>query len=246
MPAADGKKIKRGKLIRSGKLYKIPEETCLALQKLGVKTIVDLRIFTECEQYPDTVPEGMEYIHLPVLCTATPGITREKSMTRTMALESRRIKQEFGSGDNYMIAMYKMILLSEEPQGYLKKTLRLIIDNDDCILWHCSGGKDRAGIVAMLIESLLGVDEKIIVQDFTASHNFQKKRFFWNRFGLVIAPLYIRFKAILFALMAAKPAYINSAMDELKKRYGSVTEYCKQVLGVTDEDIKTLKDKYLE
>jgi protein-tyrosine phosphatase len=190
--------------------------------------------------------DGVKYVHMPVLCTATPGITREKSMTKTMAMESRRIKTEFGSGDNYMIAMYKMVLFSEEPIQLLKQVLRLIIDNEGCILWHCSGGKDRAGIVAMLVESLLGVDEKVIIQDYTASHYFQRRKFFWNRVGLCIAPLYGRFKKILFGMMAAKPKYLTSTMDEVKARYGSITEYCKQVLDITDEDIETLKSKYLE
>lgn len=246
MPASGGKKIKHGKLIRSGKLYKLPDSTVNALKKMGLTTVIDLRIYAEFEDAPDTVIEGVNYVHLPVLCTATPGITMEKSMRKTMAIESRRIKDEFGNADNYMIAMYKMVLFSEEPKSYLTKVLRLIIENEGCILWHCSGGKDRAGLVSMLVENLLGVDEKIIIEDYVASARFQKKRFFWNRFGLAIAPLYSRFKQILFGMMAAKPKYIITIIDEVNKKYGNVVNYCKQELGVTDEDILTLKQKYLE
>ena len=246
MPTQDGGVIKKGKLIRSGKLYKIPDSTVKALKDMNVKTVIDLRIFTECEESPDTLWEGVNYVHLPVLCTATPGITREKSMRKTMAIESRRIKEEFGTADNYMIEMYRSVLFSEEPKKLLSQALRLIIENDDCILWHCSGGKDRAGILAMLVEGLLGVDEKIILHDYVASHYFQRKRFFWNRAGLVIAPLYMRFKKILFGMMAAKPVYMKTPIEEMKKKYGSITGYCKQELNVTDEDIKTLKEKYVE
>lgn len=245
MPAADGKTIGYRRLIRSGKLYKLPEETIGELKKMGLKTVIDLRIFTEREEYPDTVIDGVEYVHLPVLCTATPGITREKSMTRTMAIESRRIKKEFGNADNYMLAMYKMMLFSEEPVGLLKKCMRIIIDGDGCILWHCSGGKDRAGIVAMLVESCLGVDEELIVRDYAASHNFQRGRYFWHRFGLIVAPLWMRFKKILFGMMAAKPVYMTETLDAIKQGYGSVVNYCKQVLDVSDRDIETLKKKYL-
>ncbi len=244
IPTEDGV-IKKGKLIRSGKLYKIHESTVQALKDMGVKTVIDLRIFTECEEAPDTLWEGVNYVHFPVLCTATPGITREKSMQKTMAIESRRIKDEFGNADNYMIEMYRSVLFSEEPKKLLAQALRLIIDNEDCILWHCSGGKDRAGILAMLVEGLLGVNEKIILQDYVASHYFQRKRFFWNRAGLVIAPLYLRFKKILFGMMAAKPSYMKAPIDDMKAKYGSIAGYCKQELGVTDEDIATLKEKYV-
>lgn len=246
IPTADGRKIKHGKLIRSGKLYKLPQKTVDALKDYGVCTVIDLRIFTEKEEAPDTLWEGVDYRHLPVLCTATPGITREKSMRRTMALESKRIKKEFGSADNYMTEMYRSILQNEEPQQQLKETLRLIIENEGCILWHCSGGKDRAGVVAMLVESLLGVSEEVIIADYVASLRFQRLKFFWNKVGLVIAPCSIRMKKILYGMMAAKPHYLVNAMHCVSEKYGSVTLYCKQVLGVTDEDIQIMKSKYLE
>lgn len=246
LPTADGRKIVQGRLIRSGKLYKLPEDTVDKLKAMGLKTVIDLRIFTEIEEYPDTVIEGVEYVHLPVLCTVTPGITREKSMMRTMAIESRRIKNEFGTADNYMIEMYKNILLGEEPISLLKKCMRLIIENDGCILWHCSGGKDRAGIVAMLVEALLGVEEKVIVEDYVSSHRFQRGKFFWNKLGLTIVPLVPRFKKILYGMMASKPSYITETINTLNERFGSITSYCKQILDITDEDIRVLKEKYLE
>ena len=246
LPAKDGHKIKKGKLIRSGKLYKLPPKTVLALKSMGVTTVIDLRIFAEQEQDPDTLWEGVKYYHLPVLCTATPGITLEKNMRRLMVEESKRIKKEFGTADNYMAEMYRYILTSEEPQQCLKQALRLIIENEGCILWHCSGGKDRAGILAMLVESLLGVSEQVIIADYVASKRFQRWKFFWNRAGLVIAPCSLRFKRILYGMMAAKPRYLTEAMTELKNKYGSINGYCKQVLGVTDEDIEMLKRKYLK
>lgn len=246
LPTEDGRVIRHGNLIRSGKLNKIPTETVETLKNYGVKTVIDLRIFTELEEDPDVIIDGVNYVHLPVLCTATPGITRERTMKYTMVIESKRLKKEFGTADNYMSEMYCAVLLNEEPQALLRQALRLIIDNEDCILWHCSGGKDRAGILAMLVESLLGVPEDVIVADYVASHRFQRARFFWNRAGLVIAPCSLRLKKMLFGMMAAKPQYLTAAMDRVKEKYGSIVGYCKQVLGVTDDDIELMKIKYLE
>ncbi|MGN1373155.1 MAG: tyrosine-protein phosphatase [Candidatus Coproplasma sp.] len=242
----DGRKIKKGKLIRSGKLNKIPPETIEALKALDVTTVVDLRIFTEIEEAPDTLWEGVKYVHQPLVCTATAGITREKSMRITMAKEARRIKSEFGTADNYMAATYRSILMSEEPRRHLAAVLREIIENEHCILWHCSGGKDRAGIVAMLVESLLGVSEEVIIDDFMASAHFQRKRFFWNRLAIHTIPATLRFKRILLVMMAAKPRFLMDTVNEIKEKYGSVVEYCKQELSVTDEDIERMKAKYLE
>lgn len=246
LPAAEGKTVRYGKLIRSGRLYNLPKETVNYLKGLGLKTVIDLRIDTELNEYPDTVIEGAEYICLPLLCTATPGITREKSMHKTMKMESKRIKSEFGNVDNYMIAMYKNILFNQQTQATLKAFLRLVIEGEGCTLWHCSGGKDRAGICAMLVESLLGVSDEIIVLDYVSSQRFQRKKYFWSKLGLYVAPVSRHFRGILFGMMNAKKKYIYATIRHLKENYGSVTEYCKQLLGVTDEDIALMKAKYLE
>ncbi len=243
---SDGRKVKSGKLIRSGKLTDLPESTVDKLKQTGLTTVIDLRIETERAENPDTVIDGVEYHWLPVLCTPTVGITEEKSMRRTMKLESYRIKQEFGSADAYMTETYRSIVFNEQPQKELKKFLRLIIENDGCVLWHCTSGKDRAGICAMLVESLLGVDEHIIYEDYLASRRFLKKKYIANRLGLVILPVSFRFKHILFGFMRTKRIYLKSIIEEMKKRYGSVAGYCKTVLEITDEDIEILKAKYTE
>lgn len=247
LPTKDGRSIKYGKLIRSGRLSKLPQSTIDRLENIGVTKVVDLRIQTETEEYPDTMLPSAEYIWLPVLCTATAGITHDRSMHKLMSKQSKRIKEEFGSADNYMIEMYKSILFQKEPQEKLATFLRMVIEEEDgCILWHCSAGKDRAGIAAMLVEGILGVSEDVMELDYCLSDRFQRRKRNWQRIGLKIAPLSRQFKALLVALMKAKQIYIHAILEEINLRYGSIEEYCKQELSVTDEDVKRLKEKYLE
>ena len=245
-PAADGKKIRSGKLIRSGRLYKIPQSTVKALEDMGVSTIVDMRIERERIEYPCVIVPGAKHVNLPLLCAATTGITAEKSMASTMLKESKRIKSEFGTADNYMKSVYEMILYTPDSQKRLKEFLDLVRDEEGAILWHCNAGKDRTGISSMLLEHLLGVDEELIIQDYCISQKFfQPSMRRAQRLGLLIAPIPLQFKRILYALMAAKPEYIISAIETMKSRHGSVINYCKEELGVTDEDIQILRNKYL-
>lgn len=246
LPTGDGRTIRYGKLIRSGKLYNLPEETVERLNGLGLSDILDLRIGTERESWPDVELTGVKNHWLPLLCTATPGITREKSMAKTMYKESRRLRKEFGSADNYMIQMYQYILFMPESQQCLKKVLRLIIDAEGGVLWHCSGGKDRAGLVAMLVECLLGVELPVVYEDYKISYHFHRRKYFWNKFGMTVVPFPPSFRSILFALMDAKQKYIQSAVEEIIRRYGSVREYCRVELDISDEDVEKLKAKYLE
>lgn len=246
LPTKDGKTVKYNRLIRSGRLYDLPEGTVNYLKRTGLTTVIDLRIDQEQAEHPDTVIDGAVYYWLPLLCTATPGITREKTMKKTMVTESKRIKSEFGSVDNYMIDMYKKILYNGQSRDTLKKFFRLVVESEGCVLWHCSGGKDRAGICAMLIESLLGVSDEVIVLDYVSSQRFQRRKYTWSKLGLWIAPVSRQFRKILFAMMNAKKKYILALMEDVEYRYGSITEYCKKELDITEEDIALLKAKYLE
>lgn len=246
LPVEGGKKIKRGMLLRSGRLYKLPAATVNQLKNMGLDVVIDMRTDIERKEYPSTIIEGVRYLHLPLMCTATTGITHQKSMASTMLKESKRIKSEFGNADNYMVSMYSIILTDGEAQKNLRTFFDFVLKNERCMLWHCNAGKDRTGVVAMLLEGLLGVDEQLIIEDYVATKKFQHSKRIWQRTVLAISPIPHRFKQILFALMDAKPQYIKGAIDMIKEKYGSITEYCKQALNITDEEIKILKDKYLE
>ena len=244
IPAEGGRAVKAGKLFRSGRLSRLPKRTKAALEGLGIRTVVDLRTDTERCEHPDTLLEGAEYIALPLLCAPTGGITAERSSRLFVKAESRRIKEQFGTADNYMIHTYRGIVFDEKPQESLRRFLRLAVERDG-LLWHCTGGKDRAGICAMLLEALLGVKEEDILQDYLASRRFCRKKFFINRLGVLIAPITLKFKKVLFGLMRIKREYMEGVISEMKARYGSIVGYCMKVLGITETDITVLREKYL-
>ena len=246
MPTMDGRRIKKGKLIRCAKLSNLPLSTRMALKEMGVTTVVDLRIPAECSDHPDTPPENTRYVHSPLLCSPTPGITADKSMYRTLRKEGRTLTQEYESMDEYMQKMYLNILMDSRAKAEIKKFLTIVEEEDGCILWHCTSGKDRAGICAMLVESLLGVSEETILDDYLLSRKFWRKKYFLNRLGLMIVPGFGGIKKVLRAFMQIKREYMEGVMQELKERYGSVVDYCKEELGVTDESIEALQEKYLE
>lgn len=246
LPVESGKTIKRGKLIRSGRLYKLPTKTIDALHEMKVDTVVDLRLDKEIEGRPPAMLKGATYYSIPLVCTATPGITTGNSMAGTMHKESKRIKEEFGTAENYMISMYKFILFEPESQSKLKFIFDLLLKEENCIVWNCNSGKDRTGIVAMLIEGVLGVDRELIIADYMATKRIQRRRRRWQRFGMRLVPAFYGFKKLLYALMDAKPEYIIGAIDEIDARYGSIAGYVKEALGVTDDEIEILKQKYLE
>ena len=242
----EGGKIARGLLYRSGKLYALPEKTVRFFVERGVLTIVDLRIETEVNEHPDAVWDGAKYIRLPLPCTATPEPTDYKNMRETMRAEGKRIKKEFGSGDGYMLKTYDELLFSDYSRGQLARFFKILIEADGGVIWHCSGGKDRAGLISMILEGLLGVPEEFIIADFTASAHFQRRKRIFQKAAIVLVPSSLGLKKILLAMMRAPEKYARHALEGIKARYGSVYGYCTQALGLTDGEIQTLKRKYIE
>ena len=242
----DGRKIKEGMLYRSGRLYKLPKKTVECLKDLDIRTVIDLRMQPETIEKPDSLPEGCRVVNCPLVCTATPGITYQPKIRTTLKIESKSIVGKYEDGDEYMSQMYINMITSSDSIVALKKFFSVLLETEEgAILFHCASGKDRVGICAMLIESALGVQEKDILNDYIITRRFCSRKFFWNRVGLVILPVTFRFKKVLYCMMRTKKEYIKAVIDYAKEHYGSVLDYIKTELGLTDEDIGKLRNKYL-
>ena len=245
LPTVDGARIAPGKLIRSGRLSELPAETLDALQTLGVTTVMDLRVAAEFTKHPETLPPGVRYLSLPILAVPGEDPQEERSMRLVAKREGERLRGEFPHFDDYMIATYQSILFEKKWQQCLQTILRVIIEENGCVLWHCNSGKDRTGIVAMLVESLLGVREDAIYADYLATARFCRHRFRLYRAGIALYPGSRRFKQAIVCFLITKKKYLESAIEAVNARYGSVTAYCKAELGVTDEDVARMRQKYL-
>lgn len=246
LPAENGKIVKYGKLIRSSRLYKLPSSTVKKLKEYGLTTVIDLRSESEQRQKPRTEIEGVKYIDIPILTTSTAGITADQSMAQVVFAESRHIKQDYGNADNYMRAMYADVLFNEDSIPKLRKFFDILLEENGCVLWLCNQGKDRTGLLAMIVEGVLGVDEQSIISDYVASGRFLRRKRIMQKTGIFIVPVPLRIKKMLNALINVKPQYITGAIDVIKEKCGSIPEYGKQIIGLTDSEIKALKDKYLE
>lgn len=246
IPTAEGKTIKYGRLIRSGRLCKLPPKTVKALQNMKVDNIIDMRTPREIQSRPPTLIGGAKYHYLPLVATATENILSGKSMTGIIMAESKRLKKELPDARSYIAVMYDILAFHPDSVEVFKKIFRLFLEEENCILWHCNSGTDRTGIVAMLIQSALGVDKQVIMEDYMASFRFLKRRRYMQMLGLVLVPASMKLKKLLHAFMFIKPENLKAVMDKMEQKYGSVLGYIKTELNVTDDEIALLKDKYLE
>ena len=123
----------------------------------------------------------------------------------------------------------------------------LIFDEDQPMLFHCSNGKDRTGVAAMLILLALGIPEEIVKEDYMQS-NISRQ--------LEIDELMERFKLLTGRLGNARsfftmvggvlPQSADMLLSEILERYGTFENYMEKEYGFDKEILKKFRDMYLE
>ena len=205
--AADGKRVKEGAFIRSGKLNKVPKKKLNNfLDEYNVTKILDFRTDVEVHEAGSiTYPSDVEYQHLPLLNKAFFGVTHEKKMSKILYKESKKMKLE-DIEPGYMTDMYKSIVFDPYSQSKFKEFFDVILNNEDggSILYHCNGGKDRTGITTLFILTLLGVSEEDILRDFAMSDYYNRH---YNRSRIILMTLFLfparKFSRILNSMLHA-------------------------------------------
>lgn len=132
-------------------------------------------------------------------------------------------------------------------RGYSTMFRRLIEQPDDeALLFHCSQGKDRTGLAAMLILSTLGVDDETIVFDYLLTNEFNASIIKRERQALLQSGIAEeKLDTYMLGMDQVYPITMHNAIDHLTRTYGSVWGYVHQELGVSSDERTELLHKYL-
>lgn len=232
----DGKKVKTGLVYRSGALGEITEAGLAKLQELGIKLICDLRSHEEQVAAPNKLPQNPAptYAHLPLLAA-------DNRRERLMALLFNRSRF-----NTMMPEMYTRVIVDGNAHLY-GDILRRIANADNLsMIIHCTAGKDRTGVAAMLILSLLGVPEDVILADYSLSNLYYEHFLQFGRLAVSsIAWMGITAED-LQPLFISHPDTLKATLAHIHRKYGSVENYLRSAAGVNDEIQQKIKTNLLE
>lgn len=163
--------VSKGLFLRSGKLSILSKDEATGLcDKFGIKCVIDLRTAVESAEFPDPLPDGVEYVQIPLLKDAAVGITRETgSDPMTILKNLRKQPEKLKAMIPDFKALYTDIVTDEFSRAQLDKVVFRLRENADkgiCTLFHCTAGKDRTGIVSMALLKSYGVGDGEIVKDY--------------------------------------------------------------------------------
>ena len=237
--ADEGKTVKWGQIYRGFPTGRLTTESDRArLDGLGLRLILDLRSGVEAAKLPDYVPDGARLVQICGLRDAT-GQEIDFSPN-----DIQRLVQNAPAGTNLTQLIYRQMLTGNKA---FKELFRALEAGETPILFHCTAGKDRTGVAAMLILLALGASDETICADYA-------------RTNLCRAAEIEKAMADHAAEIAADPAQrmrwqTSAGVDPetapfvlrtIRQDYGSAESYLEAEYGLTPARLMRLRRMYLE
>lgn len=222
---ADGARIRFGAVYRSDALSRLTDADLRRVAELNLRTVVDFRIDEERKLGgADRLPEDRDIrrISLPIN-PADPAGYVEKLLAG-----------EVESADEaaaYMKALYATLALDHAPQ--YRSLLKAVLDSDgEPLLFHCTAGKDRAGLAAAFLLRLLGAPMSAIEANYLASPPARLPEGIDILDG--IGP------ALIEPMLGVDVEYLREAFAAIDRAYGSFEAYAATALGIGPQERRRL------
>ncbi len=242
IPLPSGHIIKSGVLYRGGNLSKItPAGARFLVEDLGVSLIVDLRVSWELEEKPDVELSGVENAHIPFYDREIVGIDYTEPEAGTLVVG----RDTACNPDHFYRHM-----ANELTAAQMGKAVQLILSHamkNKPVYFHCSGGKDRAGIIALCLLTVLGASEESILQDYLLTNLSRDKHIdmVYQRF-LRLAGGNEELAREITQNHRARPENLIAFREAVQERYGSMDAFVVQKLGMTPELVVRAREALTE
>jgi protein-tyrosine phosphatase len=194
-------------MLRGDGLHRLGENDVARLLDHGLRTVIDLRSGYELEREPNPF-------------RAHP-VVRYHNIALFDALSPIDIVLGAQGSAFDMAARYRDAV--DHCSARIVAVLEAMVEADEgAILFHCSAGKDRTGLVAAILLVLAGVDDDQVLDDYALT-------------AKLATPLIEQFRARALArgadprfvegFLSSEPATMRSTLDHIANTYGGVQTY---------------------
>ena len=207
----DGRTTQTGRILRSDWSGFANERDIEFLRSNNITTIIDMRteddIAIKKSSFSDL--DGFTYLNYPIL-------------------EGSKVPESVEA----VPGSYMKIASSTS----VKEIFTAIAEAETGVMYNCSAGKDRTGVITAIIFMLCGVNEDEIVSDYMLTLEYNKERF---KMAAIHHP------DLDLNIILPRESYIKDFMGLFKKEYGTVEGYFERI-GVSEETREKLKNKLLD
>lgn len=229
-PAAGGRHVRWGMIFRSGASALLDQADLGQIKALQLSEMVDLRSDEERVLAPSRI-DGVPYSAIGYSMGA----------------------MGFSGG---MESGYRAFPRFLAPQ--LRLVFAKLLRGERPLVYNCSAGQDRTGFVSAMILSALGTPRDTIVADYHLSTTYRRPANEMPRIDAAtaaanpVAGMFARYQAdprYDFAQplkTADGKAYLDFALDEIERNWGSVDRYLQAEIGIGPKERQRLLALYTE
>lgn len=176
-----------------------------------ITTIIDMRTQWEVEKNPDMLSEtaGFEYLHFPIT-------------------EGSGVPENFEA----VPRSYMDIALAENMPDVMKT----LAEAKDGVLFHCTAGKDRTGVVSAIILMTCGAYREDIVRNYVVSREYNHKR---------LAAFLEAHPEVDRNIVLANEKSMNGFIDLFTERFGTVENYF-EAIGLSIDHIERIRSRLIK
>lgn len=197
--------------LRSDVPLQISDDDRKLLLSNNITTIVDLRNDNEAQSKPCALrcDANFQYYHCKIYGDGCLPVNAE------------------AVPDSY----FEMI----DEQKSVLNIMKVFINADSGVLYHCTAGKDRTGVISALLLLLAGVCKTDILTDYEISQVYLSS---------MIQQLCKNNKDLNVHIITPKLEYMEKFLKMFKQKYHSTEKYFSQI-GLSDNEILHLKSKLI-
>lgn len=205
------------KYVRSAIVANVSDEQLQGIYDYGIRAVLDLRSDAEIESHPHALKDYRDIAYYSI---------------NLMDIKNLNV---FPEEIVELSDMY--IYLVDNCQHKIKEVFQLLIQHkNEGVLYNCSAGKDRTGVISALLLNLAQVDNEAIITDYSESYenNREINRFLETQSGTACDQ----------ALLLSEPKQIKRFLDHFESKYHSTFDYLL-MLGFDKSDVQQLKEVFI-
>ncbi|MGA2396493.1 MAG: tyrosine-protein phosphatase [Steroidobacteraceae bacterium] len=231
---SDGRRVKWGKLFRSGSMAGLTPADYESLATLSIKTVCDLRTIQERQAEPNRWCQVANIRYWAHEHRHSFGELRQVMASGVPTPELARAA---------MIQGYRRLPFEQAPAH--QELFSRLAAGEVPLVFNCSAGKDRAGTAAALILSALGVPRETVVEDYVLTDRVVDLESIFMATARR-SVLMSQAPGIVAAVLKADASYLHAALDAVEEKHGTVAAYLQDALGITEKVSCAIRESLLE
>jgi protein-tyrosine phosphatase len=247
LATASGRPMQAGVVYRASQLFGLAPELQDALLAIGVTDVFDLRTTSEVDHRPDSLPATITLTVDDVLADRPHSGAAEVATIVNEHADRATVDQinavvSEGKAKQVMIETYQHFVTLPSAHRAYGGLLTSIAGTRGAAVIHCTAGKDRSGWGIALLQLVAGAEMDDVVADYLLSNEQMRRAY---------GPMLAAFAAeggdaeSLGHMMLVEPDYLDAALTLMRAQFGDLDGYLSHGLGLTPDDVDTLRTRLL-